>query len=338
MPNYQEGYTTDDNARALIVTMLLEELGGSAAQEVRGLAARYLAFLGYAYNPTTNRFRNFLDYTRQWQEYSGSEDSHGRALWGLGTVLGRSTNPTLRGPAGRLFEQGLPAILETTSPRAWAYALIGIHEYLRRFAGDRTVNQMREVLAERLMEMYRTIQTTDWLWFETSLTYANASLPHALLLCGQWIPNNAMKEAALETLTWLVDRQRAKAGHFIPVGSHGFYPRGGERARFDQQPIEAQVTVSACLEAYRATGDQRWREEARRTFDWFLGYNDLGLPLYDPTTGGCRDGLHPDRTNENQGAESTLAFLSSLLELRLNENILRATDAPLEVNDAPASP
>jgi len=326
VPNYQEGYTTDDNARALIVTMLLEELGGSAAKETWELAARYLAFLGYAFNPLTGRFRNFLEYSRQWLEDSGSDDSHGRALWALGTVLGRSNDPALRGPADRLFEPALPAILDTTSPRAWAYTLIGIHEYLRRFAGDRTVSQTRELLAERLMGLYRATRSADWVWFEPILSYANASLPHALLMCGQWIPNPAMMEAGLETLTWLTDLQRSRAGHFIPIGSECFYPRGGERARFDQQPIEAQAMVSACLEAYRATGDQRWREEARRAFDWFLGYNDLGLPLYDPTTGGCRDGLHPDRTNENQGAESTLAFLYALLELHLNENILRATD------------
>ena len=132
-----------------------------------------------------------------------------------------------------------------------------------------------------------------------------------------------MTEAGLESLRWLADLQRADAagGHFVPIGSNGFFQQGGERARFDQQPVEAQAMVSACLEAYRITGDQRWRKEARRAFEWFLGRNDLNLPIYDPTTGGCRDGLHPDRPNENQGAESTLAFLQSLLELRLAENI-----------------
>jgi hypothetical protein len=118
--------------------------------------------------------------------------------------------------------------------------------------------------------------------------------------------------------------QRAEdaGGHFVPIGSNGFYQRGGTRARFDQQPVEAQAMVSACLEAYRMTGDKSWYKEARRAFDWFLGRNDLDLPIYDPTTGGCRDGLHPDRPNENQGAESSLAFLQSVLELRLAETTL----------------
>ena len=156
------------------------------------------------------------------------------------------------------------------------------------------------------------------------LSYCNAALPHALLMCGRSMANRAMAEAGLESLSWLADLQRSEAGggHFVPIGSNGFYQRGGVRARFDQQPVEAQAMVSACLEAYRVTGDKRWNKEARRAFDWFIGRNDLNLPIYDPTTGGCRDGLHPDRPNENQGAESTLAFLQALLELRLAENAL----------------
>ncbi len=326
VPNYREGYTTDDNARALMVSALLEELGSGEAIE---LASRYLAFVWYAFNAEIGRFRNFMDYQRQWLEENGSDDSHGRALWALGTVLGRSNTPTLHSMAGRLFEQALPAILDTTSPRAWAFALIGLHEYLRRFAGDRMASQVREELGGRLLALYQSHRSDEWRWYEDGLAYCNAALPHALLLCGQWIPNNAMAEAGLESLSWLTTVQRADAEgrHFVPIGSNGFYQRGGERARFDQQPVEAQAMVSACLEAYRVTSDKRWRKEARRAFEWFLGRNDLNLPIYDPTTGGCRDGLHPDRVNENQGAESTLAFLQSLLELRLAENILQAVEA-----------
>ena len=147
-----------------------------------------------------------------------------------------------------------------------------------------------------------------------------------MLICGHMMPNSEMTEAGLKSLGWLADLQRADGGkgHFVPIGSNGFYQRGGVRARFDQQPVEAQAMVSACLEAYRITGDKRWRNEARRAFEWFLGRNDLNLPIYDPLTGGCRDGLHADRLNENQGAESTLAFLQALLELRLAENTLQS--------------
>ncbi len=319
VPNYREGYTTDDNARALMVSALLEALGSRYVLE---LTSRYLAFVCYAFNSETGRFRNFMDYQRHWLEDGGSDDSHGRGLWALGTVLGRSTTPALPSMAGRLFEQALPAILETTSPRAWAFALIGIHEYLQRFGGDRMASQVREELAGRLLTSYQRNRSEEWRWYEYSLSYCNAALPHALLLCGHSIPNAAMTEAAVESLSWLADLQRAdgEGRHFVPIGSNGFYHQGGERARFDQQPVEAQAMVSACLEALRITGDQRWRKEARRAFEWFLGRNDLHLPIYDPTTGGCRDGLHPDRVNENQGAESTLAFLQASLELRLAEN------------------
>lgn len=326
VPNYHEGYATDDNARALLVSALLEDLGHKESLE---LGSRYLAFLWYAFNPATGRFRNFMDYQRRWLEDGGSDDSHGRALWALGAVLGYSNTPALQSVAGRLFEQALPAILNTTSPRAWAFALIGIHEYLQRFAGDRRASQVREELAGRLLTMYESCRAEGWRWYEDRLTYCNAALPHALLLCGQAIPNAALTAAGLETLGWLTDLQHTDAneGHFLPIGSNGFYPQGGERAQFDQQPVEAQAAVSACLAAHQLTGDKRWRREARRAFEWFIGRNDLNLPLYDPTTGGCRDGLHPDRPNENQGAESTLAFLHALLELRLAQNALISIEA-----------
>ncbi|MCX5801239.1 MAG: glycosyltransferase family 4 protein [Candidatus Eisenbacteria bacterium] len=326
VPNYREGYTTGDNARAVMVSALLEELGNSEALE---LGSRYLAFIWYAFHTETRRFRNLMDYQRYWLEDGGSDDSHGRALWALGTVLGRSNTTSLHSMAGRLFEQALPAILDTTGVRAWAFSLIGIHEYLRRFAGDRRASQVREELAGRLLRLYQSHRSDEWCWYEEGLTYCNAALPHALLMCGQSMANDAMTEAGLESLRWLANLQRAdkEGGHFVPIGSNGFYRRSGERARFDQQPVEAQATVSACLEAYQVTGDRSWRKEARCAFEWFLGRNDLNLPVYDPTTGGCRDGLHPDRPNENQGAESTLAFLQALLELRLAENTVLSMEA-----------
>jgi len=320
-PNYSEGYTTDDNARALMVSVLLEELGNKDATE---LATRYLAFTWHAFNTKTRRFRNFMDFQRNWLEESGSDDSHGRALWALGVVLGHSNTPTLHNMAGRIFQQSLLSILETTSPRAWAFALLGIHEYLQLFAGDRRVSQVQEELGNRLLSLYKDNKTEGWNWFEDKLTYCNAALSHAMLLCGESISNPEMTAAGFESLTWLAELQHADAEgkHFVPIGSNGFYLRGGERARFDQQPVEAQAMVSACLEAYRITREKKWHTEARRAFEWFLGRNDLHLPVYDPTTGGCRDGLHPDRPNENQGAESTLAFLQSLLELQLAESII----------------
>jgi glycosyltransferase involved in cell wall biosynthesis len=325
VPNYREGYCTDDNARALMVSALLEESG---YKEAATLSTRYLAFTWFAYNAETKRFRNFMDYQRNWLEKTGSDDSHGRALWALGSVLGCSNTPTLQNMAGRMFEKSLMAILETTSPRAWAFALIGIQKYLDRFAGDRRAEQVQEQLAVRLLELYKNNRTDEWQWFEDKLTYCNAALPHAMLLCGNSMLNPDMTKAGMESLLWLAKLQHSEkeGNHFVPIGSNGFYPKGGERARFDQQPVEAQAMVSACLEANRLTGDKMWYREAQRAFEWFLGRNDLHLPVYDPTTGGCRDGLHPDRVNENQGAESTLAFLHALLELKLSENITKVNE------------
>jgi len=325
IPNRKEGYTTDDNARALVFTVLLEQLvrtgAASPALTTADASCRYLAFLEHAFNPATGRFRNFLGYNRRWIEANGtghaSEDCHGRALWALGTVLGRSADQGLRGAAGRLFEYSIPAAMEFYSPRACAYTMLGIQEYLSSYPGDRDAQRVRSALAQRLLKMYESIRTPDWNWFEDVLAYGNARLPQALLLAGSACSDDRMVSAGLEALDWLVTSQRCETnGHFVPIGSQGFYRKGGEKARFDQQPIEAAGAVSACLEAFRVTGDSRWRGEAWSAFNWFLGDNDLQLPLYDSATGGCRDGLHPDRANQNQGAESTLSFLMALLEMR----------------------
>jgi len=323
VPNYREGYTIDDNARALMVSALMEALGNKESLE---LGSRYLAFIWYAFNTETGRFRNFMDYQRHWLEEVGSDDSHGRTLWALGTVLGRSNAAALHSMAGWVFEQALPSILKTTSPRAWAFAIMGIQEYLHRFSGDSRANHVCEELSERLLMLYQSHNSDEWRWYEDRLTYCNAALPHALLLCGHAISNPSMTEAGLESLSWLANLQHSETRYYVPIGSNGFYPQGGKRAIFDQQPVEAQTMVSACLAAYQITLDNRWRKEARRVFEWFLGRNSLNLPVYDPTTGGCRDGLHPDRVNENQGAESTLAFLQALLELRLAETFIALQD------------
>ena len=319
IPNHGEGYTTDDNARALIFTVLLAQTTKGLPEKDNSMldsSARYLSFLEHAFNAGKGRFRNFLRYDRRWNEAEGSEDCHGRALWGLGTVLGRSQDQGLRSAAGRLFEFSLPVALEFSSPRAWAYSLLGIQEYLGSYPGDRDAQKVRSVLSQRLLEMYESIQRPDWQWFENVLAYGNARLPQAMLLVGSACADDRMVSAGLESLDWLLAQQRCETnGHFVPIGSQGFYRQGGDKARFDQQPIEAAGAVSACLQAYRITGDGRWRSEAWSAFNWFLGDNDLQLPLYDSVSGGCRDGLHPDRANENQGAESTLSFLMALLEM-----------------------
>lgn len=323
VPNYREGHTTDDNARALVLMALLEELDELPMDEVEDLATRYLAFLAYAFDASTGRFRNLLSYEpRQWANEIGSEDCHGRALWGLGALAGRSHRAGLRGLAVDLFNAGLPAALQLKSPRAWAYALLGIHDYLRWLSGDRAAEVAGRQLADRLISRFQETRKDGWTWLENSLTYGNARIPQALLMAGELWGEGPYTEVGLTMLEWLVQVQRAGSEHFVPVGSNGFYVRGCERARFDQQPVEAGGSVSACLTALRITRDPRWHVEAERAFEWFLGRNDLGLPLCDLRTGACHDGLHPDQVNANQGAESTLAYLLAVAEMRLAEHAI----------------
>ena len=319
VPRYAEGYCLDDNARALMLMVLLEEAGSVERRTVRALASRYLAYVSDAFHPASGRFRNFLTYARTWGEARGSEDSHGRALWALGTVVGRATDPGRRSLGGDLFHAALPVLTHLSSPRAWSYALLGIDEYLRAFQGDTSVQAMRELLTARLMDLFDRASAEDWPWFEDHVTYCNARLPQALIVSGTAMARDDMVIVGTAALDWLGSLQHTPDGYFAPVGSNGFYRRGTVPARFDQQPVEACGMVSACLAAHRITGDARWSRYASSAFDWFLGQNHLQQSVYDATTGGCRDGLHADRVNENQGAESTLSFLLALWDMRSAE-------------------
>ncbi len=325
IPDYREGYTTDDNARAVLLSVLLESEPGELSRQINKHTPRYLGLMWYAYNPKTGRFRNFLSYNRNWLESAGSEDSHGRSLMALGTVLGRSQSPSRRGIAERLFHIALPATLSFTSPRAWAFTLLGVNEYLRRFPDNALIKATGEILANRLLELYKATASPEWQWFEDVVTYCNPRLSQAMLVSGAWLARPEMTRTGLASLEWLAALQRSENGIFSPIGSNGFYKRGGVPARFDQQPIEAYSMISACFDAYRTTRERAWLTEAQRAFGWFFGRNDLGLPLYDPETGGCHDGLHSDRINENQGAESTIAFHLAVIEMQA----LEKTDASL---------
>jgi hypothetical protein len=330
IPNFSEGTCTDDNARAFILAVVLAELGEDQ-EHMRTLATTSAAFLNHAFDTKTNRFHNHLSFDRQWVDKQGSEDCQGRALWALGIGVGRSPFRGFQMMAGQLFAQALPPLIGFTSPRAWAFGLIGIHEYLRRLNGDSMVKQVRDTLAFRLMKLFERASHPDWQWFEEELSYDNAKLAHALIVTGEATGQKDVLSCGLTALRWLVGVQTSEKGHFRPVGSNGFYRRGGTCATFDQQPVEAHATISACLEAYRATCDIWWHERAQDAFDWFVGSNDLGLEVYSPETGGCRDGLHVDRVNSNQGAESTLSFLLSLAEMRQAQNLLTSFKEPAAV-------
>lgn len=315
VPNRAEGYCTDDNARGLALMVNVEGLGLASPATGRATAV-YAAFLEHAFVPGTGRFRNFLGFDRRWLDAGGSDDCLGRSVLALGTCIGRSARPGLRRWAMRLFEPALRAAAATTSPRAWAQAILGAEEYLQRLGGDRLAAGIQRGLVARLLELHRRNAGPDWPWFEDVVTYDNARPCEALIVGGLRHGDTAAVEAGLGMLAWLCDVQRSPTGRFAPVGCRGFLRRGGTAAPFDQQPLEAQATIGGCLAAFRAVGEPVWIDRAWNAFDWFHGHNVLGEALCDPHTGGCRDGLLEDRANENQGAESTLAYLGSLVDVK----------------------
>jgi len=313
-PDRRHGYCTDDNSRALIATAMVWDQTHDPT--VLPLIQTYLSYIAYAIDPDTGLFRNFMDYDRRWREEDPSanqEDSHARALLGLGIAAALCPHESMIALASQLFRQGLPETEKFTSPRAWAFAIIGIHGYLRRFGGDSEVRRYRQVLTDYLANLYNSYASDDWPWFEDRLTYCNAKLPHALLMSGKWMQRSDLIDVGKRSLQWLLDVQTSDNGMLSIVGSNGWWVRGKKRAQFDQQPVDVHALVDACIEAYHVTREEHWIKQARKAFNWFLGDNDLRTPVYDFTTGGCRDGLHMDRVNSNQGAESTLSWLMSLL-------------------------
>ncbi len=314
VPDRSHGYCVDDNARALLFACRLGHEGESRLPDK--LITRFAAFIQHAWNSDTQRFRNFMSYNRSWLEATGSEDSHGRTLWALGECAATDTNASRRSWALSLFKTALSPVEEFTSPRAWAFTLLGLNSYCATIADDPAADRLRHLLANRLMSLLADSTTNDWHWFENVLAYDNARLPQALIETGLATRTQAFVEAGLESLRWLMAQQTAASGCFRPIGSSSFGKIRNAPEMFDQQPLEATATISACLSAARADGDPVWPEGALNAFHWFLGANDLQVPLVDLSTGGCLDGLHPDRANQNMGAESVLSYLLALIEIR----------------------
>lgn len=328
-PNRDHGYCVDDNARALLVACRIFEQNRD--RSLLRLIQTYLSFLSFGFNPATGRFRNFMSYGRVWQEEAGSEDAHGRALWALGQAAKCSIHDSIRERSVHLFDQALAAVETFTSPRAKAFSILGIQAILDVVGGAAQAVRMRHLLAESLLEAFKRNALAEWCWLEETLAYVNAKIPQALIAAGQGIPNAEMLEMGLQSLQWLIETQTAPEGHLSLVGNDGWYPRGGVKAKFDQQPIEAMCLVEACAEAFRATGQEVWRHYARRCFAWFLGRNDLDVTMCDFKIGGCFDGLMAQGPNRNMGAESTLAWLIALLTKHdlTAANIHVAKDKPL---------
>jgi len=327
VPDRAHGYCVDDNARALLLACALNNPGEQPLSEV--LTARFAAFVQHAWNPDTGQFRNFMGFNRTWLEDRGSEDSHGRTLWALGEAARTDASPARRQWAAALFAQALSIAESFRSPRAWAFMLLGLDAYCAVAPDDLRAREVRHSLADRLMSCLASVETPDWVWFEEGLAYDNARLPQALMLTGMATQTPQYLDAGLRSLRWLMTQQTTAAGQFRPVGTAGFGEQRQHPRAFDQQPVEATATIAACLTAWRADGDAEWKAMATRAFAWFLGSNDLSVALVDPLTGSCRDGLHPDRANENRGGESVVCYLLGLAEMRQLARITTSLTRPI---------
>jgi glycosyltransferase involved in cell wall biosynthesis len=314
VPDRAHGYCVDDNARALLLACALNSPGERRLPEA--LTARFAAFVQHAWNPDTKRFRNFMSFDRRWLEDRGSEDSHGRTLWALGECARADVSASRRRWATALFAEALPAAESFSSPRGWAFTLLGLDAYCAMAPEDSVARRIRHFLAEQLLIILSTVETKDWVWFEEGLAYDNARLSQALIVTGHSTGTSTYLDAGLRSLRWLMALQTTPAGLFRPVGTEGFGEQRRQPRAFDQQPLEATAMISACLAAWRVDGDAEWKADAERAFAWFLGGNDLTLPLVDLETGSCRDGLHRDRANQNRGGESAVSYLLSLADMR----------------------
>lgn len=314
VPDRSHGYCVDDNARALLLACALNAPGEKRLSET--LTSRFAAFIQHSWNPGHRRFRNFMSYDRRWLEEAGSEDSHGRTLWALGECVRNDPNESRRKWAAALFLEALPASEGFSSPRAWAFTLLGLDAYCVTLPKNSFARELRHVLADRLMALICSVETKEWAWFEEGLGYDNARLPQALIVTGIALSAPSYLASGLRSLRWLMTLQTCKEGNFRPIGSDSFGDKRVPPKAFDQQPLEATASISACLAAWRADGDVEWQADAARAFAWFLGSNDLSTPLVDVETGSCRDGLHPERANENRGGESVVSYLLSLAEIR----------------------
>ncbi len=313
-PDRTQGYTTDDNARALRFAVRYWSLYKD--DSILPLVQTYLAFLLYAFNESSRRFRNFMAYDRRWLDEEGSDDCQGRTLGALADTLLYAPNDSIAGLAKRLFEQALPSAKTLISPRAWAWTILACDTFIKRFGGAREVREVREDLSARLIGAFKANASEDWPWCENEVTYDNGRICKALMVAEAITQPPNQTDFALRSLEWLMKVQAdPRDGHLSIIGNHGWMQRGGAKAPFDQQPIDAAALLSACHDAFRMTGDAKWKSEMKKCFNWFLGANDLNMPLYDFKTHGCHDGVHDHGISRHQGAESTLSWLMSALRM-----------------------
>jgi len=313
VPDRTHGYCVDDNCRAL---MLMHRIDGPDSVRADELAAIYAAFVQHAWNGKRGRFRNFMAFDRNWLEEEGSEDSFGRTLWSLGDTAARARGHELRRWASHLFDQVAPHVRPLGSPRTWAFAMIAADAMLDAHPGHELSLALLRDLGRRLQALLAEKRLPGWEWFEEVLAYDNARLCEALLRAGRRLDDPAMRAEGLATLAWLDAQQANEDGQFRAIGTDSFGRAYTPPLPFDQQPVEAWATIDAARMAHEVTGEQRWESMARKAYAWYLGANDVGLPLGSVSDGGCFDGLMSDRVNLNQGAESVLAFQFACCAMR----------------------
>ncbi len=305
VPDRRHGYCIDDNARALILMTQIEELD----EEVRDRwTTVYASFVQHAWNGEARRFRNFMHFDRSWCEETGSEDSNGRALWALGVTARDAPMAKHRDWAHTLYDQTADIAFDLGSPRAQAFAMLGAAAMLDIDARHPVARETLARFGDFFVSLLAEARRPEWQWFEIVLAYDNARLPEAMLRAGLALDRDDLVACGIDTLDWIIARQTSPEGRFRAVGTESFHRAYAEPMPFDQQPLEAQATIDACAAAFTATRDARWVEEAMRAYRWFLGANDLDLPLASSHDGGCFDGLMPTGVNRNQGAESILAL------------------------------
>ncbi|MES2442007.1 MAG: glycosyltransferase [Pseudomonadota bacterium] len=305
VPDRRHGYCIDDNARALILMSKLDDIDAGLRDKWTTI---YSSFVQHAWNPDARRFRNFMNFDRTWCEDVGSEDSNGRALWSLGVTARDARAQKHRDWASAMYDATASIALELGSPRARAFAMLGAAAMVEAHPGHALSRTILTRFGDELIALLDVARRPEWQWFEIVLAYDNARLPEALIRAGKALGRGDFLRTGLETLDWIVARQTSPEGRFRAVGTESFGREYAQPLQFDQQPLEAQATIDACAAAYEATGEARWTEEAMRAYRWYLGANDLELPLATAQDGGCFDGLMPTGLNRNQGAESILAL------------------------------
>lgn len=333
------GYCTDDNARAVIAACLEYKL--TASPEAARVARKGMEFVLHAKSPKNKRIRNFMSFERKWLERAGAEDAHGRAVWACGVAAAQGPDDNTRRCAFELFHDIAHWLTTSTSPRAWAYGMLGCAAYLDKYPGDLLIKKLGLALGSRLANLYKKNRTDDWKWFENVVTYDNARKSEALLAMAPYEPSGNFRAIGLESLEWLFAVCKdPKAKCVSLIGSDGWWGQGRSRAVFDQQPLDAAALVAAAARAYSLTEDSIWLDRMQSAFDWFLGKNILGVPLVDTDSGGCRDGLTPIGTNRNMGAESSISWMLAQLEMAAAENVLklpRKTKIPSVATSSPAA-